>query len=104
MRRVYTEVANFRQPYASSNVSFAGLGVLGSSDHSAYDANKWPAGRSYFSNHFFRAPYQAGFYQSGALRGDDEGFSTTAKVMIGLFIVGSIAFGVLGDVLNAKKT
>jgi hypothetical protein len=65
MRRVYTSTAHFRAPYDTPNISFAGLGL----DHSAYDTNKWPAGRSYWTTHFYRAPYQAGYYQSGALRG-----------------------------------
>lgn len=66
MRRVYTSTAHFRAPYDTPNVSFAGLG-----GHAAYDANRWPTGRSYWTTHFYRAPYQAGYYQSGALRGSD---------------------------------
>lgn len=62
MRRVYTDVSAFRAPFRSPNISFAGLGDV---------ANRWPAGRTYYSTHFYRAPYQAGYYQSGALRGDD---------------------------------
>ncbi len=65
MRRVYTSTAHFRAPYDTPNISFAGLGA----DHREYDANQWPAGRSYWTTHFYRAPYQAGYYQSGALRG-----------------------------------
>src|SRR5258705_8140565 len=67
MRRIYTSVASFRAPYRSPNISFAGLGA----DHSAYDANRWPAKRSYFAVAWYRAPYQQGYYQSGALRGRD---------------------------------
>ena len=102
MRRVYTSVAHFRAPYDTPNISFAGLGVLGAPGHVAYDANKWAAGRTYFDVSQYRAPLRSGYFQSGALRGDDSGTSTTAMVLIGLFIAGSIAFGVLGD-LNSKK-
>lgn len=67
MRRIYTSTAHFRAPYDTPNISFAGLG----GGHAAYDANRWPVGRSYWTTHFYRAPYQAGYYQSGALRGPD---------------------------------
>lgn len=70
MRRVYTDTSAFRAPFRSPNISFAGLGTaLSPSGHAAYDINKWPAGRSYYSTHFYRAPYQAGYYQSNSLRG-----------------------------------
>jgi hypothetical protein len=67
MRRIYTSVAHFRAPFDTTNISFAGLGM----NHSDYDANKWPVGRSYWAVDFYRSPYQQGFYQSGALRGSD---------------------------------
>ena len=77
MRRVYTSTAHFRAPYDTPNVSFAGLGA----GHAEYDANKWPAGRSYWSPHFYRAPYQAGYYQSGALRGLGAAAPSSALVV-----------------------
>lgn len=75
MRRVYTSTAHFRAPFDTPNISFAGLGM----DHSDYDANKWPVGRSYWTTHFYRAPYQAGYYQSGALRGPDDAVAPVAS-------------------------
>lgn len=44
MRRVMTDVSNFRAPFDA--VPFAGLG-------------SWPAGRSYWNVSNFRAPYEA---------------------------------------------
>lgn len=95
MRRIYTDVSAFRAPYSSSNISFAGLGA----DHRAYDVNRWPAGRTYFDVSQYRMPYRAGYFQSGALRGPDAppGPNTTQKVLVALFILGSIGFGLLGD-------
>lgn len=87
MRRTYTDTSAFRAPYRSPNVSFAGFGA----DHSAYDANRWPPGRSYWSPHFYRAPYQAGYYQSGALRGLGQTPTNAGAVVL---ILGTIAFGV----------
>lgn len=90
MNRIYTDTAHFRAPYDSANISFAGLGDV---------AKQWPRGRSYWSTHFYRAPYQAGYYQSGALRGPEAAASMTGKQQFAMvaFIVGAIALGVLGD-------
>ena len=98
MRRVYTSTAHFRAPYDTPNVSFAGLG----GGHAAYDRNHWPAGRSYWSTHFYRAPYQAGYYQSGALRGPEPVQATMTgpqKWALVVMIAGAVAFGVMGDKL-----
>lgn len=94
MRRTYTDVAAFRAPYRSPNVSFAGLGA------SAYDANRWPAGRSYWTQHFYRAPYQAGYYQSGALRGLGGDPTNPTGVGAIILIVGTIIVGVGQDYLK----
>lgn len=88
MRRIYASTAHFRAPYDTPNVSFAGLGA----EHGAYDANRWPAGRSYWTQHFYRAPYQAGYYQSGALRGDDV--TNPSSVGAAVLILGTIIVGV----------
>lgn len=102
MRRVYVDSSAFRAPYRSSNISFAGLGA----DHRAYDANRWPAQRSYFDVSQYRAPLRAGYYQSGALRGPEEPVQasmTRAQSWALLAIIaGSIAFGVLGDKLRKR--
>lgn len=85
MRRTYTDVSAFRAPYSSSNISFAGLGSDG-----------WPAGRSYQSVHFYRAPYQAGYYQSGALRGTgatESSVQSTVPPLAGLLLGGVLIFG-----------
>jgi len=105
MRRIYTSTAHFRAPYDTANISFAGLGVLGS-DHRAYDANRWPARRSYFDVSQYRAPLRAGYYQSGALRGAEApeaqaSMTGAQKWTIVAVILGSIALGVLGDKLKA---
>lgn len=94
MKRTYTDVAAFRAPYRSPNVSFAGLGA----SHAAYDANHWPAGRTYWSTHFYRAPYQAGYYQSGALRGLGDAAWSGAGVAV--LIVGTIVIGLMKDKLS----
>jgi hypothetical protein len=97
MRRIYTSTAHFRAPYDTPNVSFAGLGA----GHAAYDANRWPPGRSYWSPHFYRAPYQAGYYQSGALRGLGAGDPTNPTgVGAIILIVGTIIVGVGQDYLK----
>lgn len=96
MRRIYTSTAHFRAPYDTPNVSFAGMGA----DHSAYDANRWPAGRSYWSQHFYRAPYQAGYYQSGALRGLGGDPTNPTGVGAVILIVGTIIVGVGQDYLK----
>ena len=101
MRRIYTSTAHFRAPYDTPNVSFAGLGA----GHAAYDANRWPAGRSYWSQHFYRAPYQAGYYQSGALRGTGLGDigltgAGTAVLILGTIIVG-VGWPALGKWLRS---
>lgn len=88
MRRIYASTAHFRAPYDTPNVSFAGLGA----DHRAYDANRWPAGRSYWTTQFYRAPYQAGYYQSGALRGSDPMNPTGVGAVV--LILGTIVIGV----------
>lgn len=82
MRRIYTSTAHFRAPFDTPNISFAGLG----GGHAAYDANRWPVGRSYWTTHFYRAPYQAGYYQSGALRGPDLTGSQRAILDQGLVV------------------
>jgi len=93
MRRIYVATEHFRAPYASDNISFAGLGQP-----------PWPSGRSYWSTHFFRAPYQAGYYQSGALRGVGDSASMTGaqQATVGVLIVGAIILGVLGDKLMKR--
>jgi hypothetical protein len=104
MRRVYTSTANFRAPYDSSNISFAGLGALLSAPgHAAYDINKWPAGRSYYSVHHYRQPYRLGYYQSGALRGPDSQATMTGPQKFALIavIAGAIVLGVMSD--RAKR-
>lgn len=107
MRRVYTSIAHFRAPYDTPNVSFAGLGTLGGpsviGSHSAYDRNKWPAGRSYWSTNFYRAPYQQGYYQSGALRGDEASMTGLQKFGMIAAVIATIAVGVLSDRAAAKR-
>ena len=90
MRRIYVDSAHFRAPYDTANVSFAGFGA----DHSAYDANRWPANRSYFDVSQYRAPFRAGYYQSGALRGGDALGAASAGAGAAVLILGTIAFGV----------
>jgi hypothetical protein len=99
MRRIYTSVANFRAPFRSSNISFAGLGA----DHRAYDANRWPTGRSYHDVSQYRMPYRAGYFQSGALRGSDGGITTGQAWMFAAIVVGTIAFGVLTDTHKSRS-
>jgi len=95
MRRVYTDVSAFRAPFRSPNISFAGLGA----DHRAYDANRWPAGRTYFDVSQYRMPYRAGYFQSGALRGSDAppGMTSAQGWAFAAIVVGTIAFGLLSD-------
>lgn len=57
MRRVYTDVANFRAPYDDGGLTLTGLGA------------QWPRGRSYQDVSNYRAPYDAGFFQQNALFG-----------------------------------
>ncbi len=87
MRRIYTSTAHFRAPFDTPNISFAGLG-----GHAAYDANRWPVGRSYWTTHFYRAPYQAGYYQSGALRGPDSlSMTGTQKGLVAAAVAATLA-------------
>lgn len=96
MRRIYVDSAHFRAPYDTPNVSFAGLGA----DHAAYDANRWPATRSYFDVSQYRAPYRAGYYQSGALRGLGGDPTNPTGVGAIILIVGTIIVGVGQDYLK----
>jgi hypothetical protein len=57
VRRVYTDVANFRAPYDGGSLTLTGLG------------RTWPAGRSYQDVSNYRAPYDSGYFQSNSLFG-----------------------------------
>jgi len=94
MNRIYTDTAHFRAPFDTANISFAGIGDV---------STHWPRGRSYHSVHDYRAPYRAGYYQSGALRGpevSEAAMTGGQKTMIVVFILGSIALGLWGDHLR----
>lgn len=102
MRRVYTSTANFRAPYDSSNISFAGLGtMLSAPGHAAYDINKWPAGRSYYSVHHYRQPYRMGYYQSGALRGPSDPVQVTPLQLLGIGAAGVALGYFVGKLIRA---
>lgn len=57
MKRIYTDVSNFRAPY--DDVHFAGLGA----------SHQWPAGRQVFDISNYRTPYDEGYFQDNSLFG-----------------------------------
>lgn len=57
MRRVYTSTAYFRAPFDGGSLTLTGLG------------SSWPRGRSYHDVSNLRAPYDSGYFQSGAMMG-----------------------------------
>jgi hypothetical protein len=93
MRRLYTDLSAFRQPYKSSNVSFAGLGAT---------PNQWASGRSYVDVSQYRMPYRSGYFQSGALRGVGD-VTMPPYAPFFLFAVVGAGIGAGAAVLLKKK-
>jgi hypothetical protein len=79
VKRTYTSTADWRAPF--DPVPFQGIDGMGDVESQSLRPERvltqWPGGRHYFDVSNFRAPYDSGYYQSGALRGLGESVPAT---------------------------